>query len=123
MTDVFTTLAQECADLQTERDHLAGQIADAWVSLGFDDGAPPTSGQTLAAQIDADARERRAALGAWDDESESVVQRIEALVVIADAYSDVPDLLRAYLVSIGLPAHPITFDSPELRALAEAVFG
>lgn len=39
----------------------------------------------------------------------------------ADSAPDAPDLLRAYLVSRGLPADPLKLDDPHLDALARAL--
>lgn len=133
MTDIFQTLAQELADAHSridsdnaafesqiamqhelreqyeadrdeardvlregleERDELREIVSDAWAALGHHEAEPDGS---LADAI----------TDALPDEEERA------------SLTDAGDALRAYLVSIGLPSDPVTFDSPELRALAD----
>lgn len=131
MSDIFQTLAQELADATTsydnevveheataeDRDHAYVRLNEAWewTSTGTS-GAATCS---LADQMQADKRAILDAIGEGHTDDEDPVALInEAMGGLYDAaYA-----LRAYLVSIGLPSEPVTFDSPELRALAEALF-
>lgn len=132
--DIFTTLAQELADMSTaydyeliehratqdDRDHAYHRLAEAWELTST--GSAGCADRSLAEVLQADQAAIWAALGrdpdtgGPEDLAGAVAEAVETLPTAADA-------LRDYLVSQGYPADPVTSTDlpPTLRALADVL--
>lgn len=131
--DIFTTLAQELADMSTaydyeltehratqdDRDHAYHRLAEAWELTST--GSAGCADRSLADVMRDDQDRLWTALG--HDDTGSVDELVAAVESAVETLPTAADALRDYLVSQGYPADPVTSTDlpPTLRALADVL--